>query len=319
MEQALIEAFGELVLGRWSDYAVQKDDGRYARVGHPLTWRSVEGHLIGKFTLGSYVLDEQGRCGYAVFDADQQDGLAVLAEIARQLAGEGIPSVLEASRRGGHLWVFLDAWMPGWWVRQQLLPFVPRGIEFFPKQEQLGGGYGSLVRVPLGIHRVTGKRYPFVLWEGGIASSVADTLGGQIRWLLSQGRWGVRHLAQRVPRVAPARHAPAASITSSTGMVPPSPFASIAAWCAAKNPFAIIGRYVALDRQGLGCCPFGEHHSDGKDTHPSLRVYMPKRPGGACWHCYTWGRGGNVFNFLQQYHRLDAHTLWARIRAGERF
>lgn len=136
MDERLVEAFGEWVIGRWSDYAVQKDDGRYARVGHPLTLTVVQAHLTGKLTLGSYVLDERGRCGHAVFDADQQDGLATLAEVSQRLAAEDIPSVLEASRRGGHLWVFLDAWMPGWWVRQQLLPYVPRGVEFFPKQEQ---------------------------------------------------------------------------------------------------------------------------------------------------------------------------------------
>ncbi len=194
------------------------------------------------------------------------------------------------------------------------------GLNSFPSKSKVGGDYSSLVRVPLGIHRVTGKRYPFVTWERGGALSVADTLGGQLRWLLNQGWWGVRHLAERLPRVAPAHPGAAASKTSSSpGVLPPSAFSSITAWCATQDPFAVIGRYVALDARGLGCCPFGEHHSDGKDTHPSLRVYHPKRPGGACWHCYTWGQGGSLFDFLQRYYRLDARTLWARIRAGEQF
>jgi len=72
-----------------------------------------------------------------------------------------------------------------------------------------------------------------------------------------------------------------------------------------------------LDRRGMGCCPFGEHHRDRKDRHPSFRVYAPARPGGCCWYCYTWGKGGNVFNFLAHYYRLEARALWSRIRAGE--
>jgi DNA primase len=88
------------------------------------------------------------------------------------------------------------------------------------------------------------------------------------------------------------------------------------AWCAAQDPFTVIGQYVELDRRGMGHCPFGAHHSNGVDSHPSFRVYTPARPGGCCWHCYTLGLSGNVFNFLQQYHGLDAKTLWVRIQQG---
>src|SRR5260370_27226750 len=51
---------------------------------------------------------------------------------------------------------------------------------------------------------------------------------------------------------------------------------TIPAWCASQNPFTVIGRYVSLYRRGLGCCPFGEHHSDGKVVHPPFRVQQPK-------------------------------------------
>ena len=94
---------------------------------------------------------------------------------------------------------------------------------------------------------------------------------------------------------------------------------TIHAWCASQDPFAVIGRYVCLDRRGLGCCPFGEHHSDGKDSHPSFRVYQPKRLGGSCWYCYVWERGGNLFDFLAYWHDVSAKTLWHRILLGEVF
>jgi hypothetical protein len=94
---------------------------------------------------------------------------------------------------------------------------------------------------------------------------------------------------------------------------------TIQAWCASQNPFEVIGRYVQLDHRGIGCCPFGEHHSDGKDSHPSLRVYQPKRAGSSCWYCYVWERGGNLFDFLCYWHDVSARVLWHRILVGEVF
>jgi len=97
----------------------------------------------------------------------------------------------------------------------------------------------------------------------------------------------------------------------------PHTSATIRDWCEAQDPFDMIVRYVKLDKNGLGCCPFGAHHSDGKDSHPSFRVYRPKFAGGSCWYCYVWEQGGNVFDFLCLYLHLDAKALWQRILAGE--
>jgi hypothetical protein len=109
------------------------------------------------------------------------------------------------------------------------------------------------------------------------------------------------------------------SLTKSVPSVPASPSTSINAWCAVQDPFELIGQYVELDRRGMGHCPFGAYHSDDVDSHPSFRVYAPARPGGCCWHCYTVGLSGNVFNFLRLYYGLDAKALWSRILAGESF
>jgi hypothetical protein len=318
----LVNGFAAQVIGRWTDYAVQRADGRYVRVGQHLTPALVGRHLAGELTIGTYVVDELGRCGYAVFDADQADGLVVLAGVQARLAEAGIPSVLEASRRGGHLWVLLEMWVPAAWVRAQMQPYCPVGVELYPKQDALSGaGFGSLIRVPLGVHRLTGRRYPLVLWHQGRAVPVAgpSEVAAQVRWLRAQGGWRVWPLPHPLPLATPARPAPGASMTQASARHDAAPWPTIAAWCAAHDPLAVIGRYVALDRRGLGCCPFGEHHSDGKDTHPSLRVYQPTKPGGTCWHCYTWGQGGSLFDFLRRYHGLAARTLWARIRAGEGF
>src|SRR6266568_1246457 len=101
----LVEAYASLFVHSWSQYAVQQRDGSYWRVVEPLTLALLAAHLEGRWTLGTYLLDEQCRCSFAVFDADGVDGLWQLLSLAVELARQGIPTVLEASRRGGHLWV----------------------------------------------------------------------------------------------------------------------------------------------------------------------------------------------------------------------
>ena len=310
--------FGATFVGRQSDYAVQQADGRYRRMGHPVTHQIVRLHLEGKQTIGTYVIDEQGLCRFAVFDADQPDGLHLLYRLQTGPLC-ALPSYLEQSRRGGHLWVFLAEPLSASVVRDVLLPVCPADVEFYPKQNG-GRGYGSLIRLPLGIHRRSGERYPFVEMHPDRSGFVpcALSLHDMLAWLADVERVSLADLQEALPdavRPAPAH----TSITKKSSSVASSPTLTITQWCAAQDPFAVIGRYVDLDRRGMGCCPFGEHHADGKDSHPSFRVYEPSFPGGCCWYCYTWGYGGNVFNFLARYHRLDAKTLWRRLLAGEQF
>src|SRR5437762_8635127 len=96
-----------LCVGRRTDYALQRADGRYTRQFQPLSWEVLRLHLAGVHTIGSYVIDERGQCRFAVFDADSDAGLLGLLDVQSALAGEGMASYLEGSRRGGHLWLFL--------------------------------------------------------------------------------------------------------------------------------------------------------------------------------------------------------------------
>lgn len=103
----LLEVYASLFVQRSDQYAVQQRDGSYWRVAEPLTVSHLTAHLAGRWTLGSYVLDALSRCSFAVFDADGEDGLERLALLSEKLLKEGVPTLLEASRRGGHLWVHL--------------------------------------------------------------------------------------------------------------------------------------------------------------------------------------------------------------------
>jgi CHC2 zinc finger len=312
-----LERYRSLFVGRTNDFALQRDNGRYVRLGRPLTNHELCLHLTGMHTIGTYVINEQGHCHFAVFDADSLDGLNVLRRLQWQLAHDGVVSYLEASRRGGHLWVFLLDWVPASQLRAWLLPSCPQGVEFYPKQDE-GNGYGSLIRLPLGIHRISQQRYPFVRWTEGAYFHVAPTLSTLLTWL---------DRIERVPVPAPYRERdPDTDARAHTNTHPSLAschlhllsysIPTIHAWCAMQDPYSVIGRYVHLDSRGLGCCPFGEHHAHGKDRHPSLRVYEPTRIGGSCWYCYSWGKGGNIFDFLCHWYKLDARPMWQQIQAG---
>src|SRR2546428_4823033 len=81
----LLTCYARLFVGRRDDYAVQQGDGRYRRAGRPLTYTLLEEHLAGVQTLGTYVIDEQGTCRFAVLDADTPDGRTVLVGVQERL------------------------------------------------------------------------------------------------------------------------------------------------------------------------------------------------------------------------------------------
>ncbi len=317
----LVVTYAPVFVSRRDDYAIQQDNGRYKRVGSALTLPALRRHLQGWHTLGTYVIDEQGFCCFAVFDSDTPDGLAVLADLQARLAGDGIPSYLEQSRRGGHVWVLFASRLSASVVRSWLLPYCPVGVEFYPKQNE-GLRYGSLIRLPFGVHRVTGKRYPFVSWSETVgAVPVASSVEMMIAWLATL-EWATisdEQALMSMEYAAMNTHTSKTKNTSLSEQVAPARYSSIKEWCTLQDPFTLIGRYVTLDHRNMACCPFGEHHSDGVDHHPSFRVYTPLTPGGNCWYCYAWGKGGNVFNFLAMYHCLTARTLWSRLLSGESF
>ena len=314
----MLELFIDTFVSRSDDFALQRTDGGYVRVGRPLTLDDIHRHLTGQHTLGSYVIDEHGACRYAVFDADSEDGLHVLRGVQGQLAAAvGMVSYLEQSRRGGHLWVLLAVPARASAVRAWLLPFCPAGVEFYPKQAE-GRGFGSLIRLPLGVHHLSGKRYPFVQWMQAGIVPVACSVTATLDWLASLERVVVPTLttptaAHEPPARTPQEKSFSKNDAPNTHLALAS---SIRAWCAQQDPYTVIGRSVALNNRGQGHCPFGWHHANGRDEHASFKVYPPGTPGGYCWYCYVWQQGGSVFDFLRYSHHLDARSLWQRIQAG---
>jgi hypothetical protein len=319
---ALLDPFITSCVGRRNDYALQVPDGRYTRVGTDLTYETLFRHLEGTQTLGTYVISEHNDCRFAVFDSDAPTGLFDLAAVQMNLTTNGIPSYLEQSRRGAHLWVFFCEPTSPALVRTWLLPFCPAGVEFYPKQEAACFEHpGSLIRLPLGVHLRSGERYPFVTLVNGqplpLFSSVVDALGwfGVIdralvpspSTILLQYDNGSPPTQQNISFKKPE---PTTTVEKTS---------TIRDWCATQDAFSVIGKYVSLDQRGMGCCPFGWHHDDGQDSHPSFLVYQPSPPDICCWYCHVWQQGGSLFDFLRLYYALDAGELWHFLLAGFQF
>ena len=317
-----LDPFISCCVGRRNDYAVQLPDGRYMRMGTGLTYETLFWHLEGRQTLGTYVINEQNQCNFAVFDSDASTGLFDLAGLQANLATSGIPSYLELSRRGAHLWVFLSEPISPVLVRAWLLPFCPVNVEFYPKQDQ--GSFehpGCLIRLPLGVHLRSGERYPFVALVDGqplpLFSSVVDALG----WFET-----IEHAKVPSPStILPQRDGARPQTQQNISFKKPQPTTTVGLpstirdWCASQDPLAMIGRYVSLDGNGVGCCPFGWHHADGKDHHPSFVAYHPTAPDICCWYCHVWQSGGSLFDFLRLYYGFEASELWRLLLTGFQF
>ncbi len=190
----LKQRFGSLFYGRRDCFARQWADRRTGRSGYvpvrrPMEPADLEDHFSGKATYGIYLMLEDSSVKTAVVDADlkkslrgQRPDAATRSRIAREkdyLARQmeqfgqelGSPPLVEFSgAKGYHFWFFFQKPLPAGQVRQLLEPLVENlggdlacfQLELFPKQDSLEGRrLGNLVKLPLGVHRLSGKRSYF--------------------------------------------------------------------------------------------------------------------------------------------------------------
>ncbi len=196
-----VARFLSLFSGREDVYARQwfnprKGIAGYSPVEEPLTARVVRRHLFGDLTVGVYPIRLDGTVLFMALDLDltraamewarrgRQEAdavrrsLAESVELAVAAAREaGLePLVEDSGYKGRHLWFFFDQperlGVVHALLRALVQTFeekVPAGIavETFPKQSRRSGkGYGNLIKLPLGVHRRTGRR-AWLLQEDG--------------------------------------------------------------------------------------------------------------------------------------------------------
>jgi hypothetical protein len=193
-----IARFVHLFSGRENIYARQwcNPSGQqgYSPVHQPFTFAVARNHLLGNITVGIYPVRLDGTVTFFAFDVDvNRAAIArarsdpreanrlrrLLQEETRRLYDalreRGISPLLEDSGyKGRHLWVFLEEPMDAAMVRRfgalflAVHPLASHDlhVEFFPKQDTTGSGPGNLIKLPLGIHRRTGRRSRLLLPDG---------------------------------------------------------------------------------------------------------------------------------------------------------
>jgi hypothetical protein len=290
----LVEVLAGQFIQRRDLYAKQLDDGSYVSVPKQLRDAHLFAHLRGDITLGAYLLDENSKGSFLVLDADDAPDWRRLKALAGALAEEETTAYLEPSRRGGHLWLFLADPVAGEQMRKfgrgLLAYFGIETIELFPKQDKLTTGPGSLIRLPFGVHRKSGRRYGFYLPDG---EPLAPSLRQQIH-------------ALRVPQAVPEplyqrfiSYAPSGKETKAYERLEGARRKDVAGGeeslperiRAAMPIRQFVLRYVELSPRGQGLCPFHDDHQ------PSFAV----NDQGNYWNCFAGCGGGSVIDFYMLY------------------
>lgn len=263
IEQRHIEMYRDLFVHREDVFARQTPNGSYFLRRARVSDKVLGAHLLGDITAGFYALRPDNTTRWVVLDADRPDGLAQLQEGWRQLDTQGIPSQLEASRRGGHLWIFFEP-IQAINARRLVLAALPdlEGLEIYPKQDHVREhGVGSLVRGPLGIHRLTGKRHPFL--DHISLHPTAATVQSTLEYLqevprLTEAR--VLDLLERLPPPALAERLHEARLRERPQRL--TPIDQLKQRIGDQHAF--IAQFVELDAKGRGHCPL--HPPDAKKS-----------------------------------------------------
>jgi hypothetical protein len=226
-QQHQLVTFTSLFGGREGVYARQwvspTGESGYTPVEEPLSVRVAENHLLGNYTVGVYPVRLDNTVNFIAFDLDvakfavkraitserawnslMSKVHATACRLIDLAAQHDIPLYLEDSGfKGRHAWIFLDTPVQagvakrfGETLAGQLSPMPTEvTVEVFPKQASVRrGGLGNLIKLPLGIHRRTGKRALFVEPNG---EPFADQLGF-LESVAKAPRRGIYGLIQRL-------------------------------------------------------------------------------------------------------------------------
>lgn len=306
LERRHVEIYRELFIHRRDLYAQQTPKGSYFLRERPVTDEVIRQHLIGEITAGWYALTPDNTVRWVVLDADKEHGVETLQEASGQLDAREISSHLELSRRGGHLWILFEP-ISATVARRLILGVLPGldGIEVFPKRDRIDGAsrVGNLVRGPLGIHRITGQRYPFVdaMTLQPVASSDSET----IDYLNAAPQVTPAAAAEHLARLLDEAKRPQA-VSTPPDRAPDARGPGRLAVAEIKGRIgdlrSFISQFVELDESGRGSCPFHP-----PDHHASFSVH----PNGfwVCFHATDprTGRyvGGDAVDFYRRLKGLS--------------
>jgi len=164
-DNEIIAKLRELFITRDDTWARQQADGRYVRIRRSLTDIILHLHLSGEVTVGVYQLNPKtNEVKWVCADIDPERtrniwGAAkrIYEESVNLFNSEAI--MLEASRYpdpSAHVWVCfkpIPADLAQKMGKHILEKTKTPEVELFPKQTDVGGGFGNLVKLPLGLHQ----------------------------------------------------------------------------------------------------------------------------------------------------------------------
>ncbi|HOU55019.1 MAG TPA: CRISPR-associated primase-polymerase type A1 [Myxococcota bacterium] len=158
----------------------------YSPVREPFTAEVARQHLLGTYTVGIYPVRMDQTVLFAALDFDvsaagrtSPDPGRAFADRMRRAheaalravdaaASLGLSVLLEDSgHKGRHVWLLFAQPVPAAAARRLMAILIETAavhdrevsIEAFPKQSRVApGGLGNLIKLPLGIHRLTGRR-----------------------------------------------------------------------------------------------------------------------------------------------------------------
>lgn len=217
--------------------------------------------LAGRTLLGLYSVAADQRCRWICLDVDDDARAGALGRAVQLLDGPAC-TLLELSRRGMHLWIFIEptSWNRAHaWGRDLATRAGVPDIEVFPKGDSLNG-----VKAPLTRHPKSGLIYPLIDPESGEIVDEPCAL-----------------ISSRVPIAIP-------------DVLPPQRERRLHAKIVNGSHNELvkeIERYTKLRFYGndraIGRCPFHD------DRHPSLGIV------GGFWKCFAGCGSGGLAAFCR--------------------
>lgn len=346
----LLDDFAARFVNRSRPYAIQERDGTYRWRYDDLTAEIVAAHLQGELTLALSSSDEIGRCRWLCLDVDTSRGLSRLLQLRPVLTEMGLPGLVEASRRGGHLWLLLESPLLAHTARAALLAALHQAcatgtelpaFELYPNATPVSGTattLGHAVRLPLGVHRLTGRRY--ALFDAYGLPCAFTTTEAALRFVLS---WPPVDLSRLLALAATATETPATLMQPASGEATDACVSEedgtrlgkvgtrsmVIRWVDAEiSPLDLLEELAPdaeMRRQGkgyLGWCPFHDDRAPdgaGRPGTPSFYVVQDRRYGWS-WRCLSTNCGqhpGPMRHSFRLLQELLAENVTGAIRAAK--
>ena len=129
----------------------------------PVSYETFAKHLYGEELIGIYPLTDGSSVRWGCSDIDVDD-LDAARNLQTALRVKSVPSYVEKTARGFHVWVFANDWIPAPIMRRaflsahEVIGLPPKEVN--PKQEE-ANGLGNYVRLPYpgGIDSMPENRY----------------------------------------------------------------------------------------------------------------------------------------------------------------